>query len=204
MSEKDGTIELTYDLQPLITKVRTVVKLFRHSPTKNDQTLQKYTEDEFSKALPLILDSKTRWSCLHTMLERFMKLRNCIRKPLIDLESKIEITDKEFDKVSSVVACLAPAKLAVDALCRNDATLLSADTTLLFMVNNLGDTDLVVKLKAVLVLQINEQRTTFSSLLYYLHKVHKRYENLDPALSFEQLSKSTIVNAIVRLNKRLN
>ena len=37
-----------------------------------------------------------------------------------------------------------------------------------------------------------------------MHKGHQQYENLDPALSFEHLSKSTIVNVIFRLNKRLN
>ena len=90
-----------------------------------------------------------------------MKLKNCIRKSLVDLESKIEITDKECDTILSNVACLAPVKLAVETLCRNDATLLLADTTLLFMVNNLGDTDLAVNLKVVLVRRINERRTTF-------------------------------------------
>ena len=95
-------------------------------------------------------------------------------------------------------------KLAVEALCRNDATLLSADTTLMFMVNNLGDTELAIKLKAALVRRINERRTSFSSLLHYLHNGHQRYENLDPALDFEHLSKLAIVNAIVRLNERLN
>jgi hypothetical protein len=43
MSEKDEIIELTEDLQPLIAKVRTVVKWFRRSPTKNDKTLEKKT-----------------------------------------------------------------------------------------------------------------------------------------------------------------
>jgi hypothetical protein len=71
---------------------------------------------------------------------------------------------------------------------------LSADTTLFT-----GDTELAVKLKAALV-----RRTPFSSLLHYRHNGHQRYENLDPALSFEHLSKSAIVNAIVRLNERLN
>ena len=79
---------------------------------------------------------------------------------------------------------------------------MSVDTTLFFLVNNLRDTDLAVKLKAVF--RINERRTTFSNLLHYLHKAHQRHENLDPVLSFEHLGKSTIVNAIVRMNKQLN
>jgi hypothetical protein len=60
MTEQDDTIEVTDYLQPLIAKVRTVVKLFRCSSTKNDQTLEKYTVDEFGEAFSLILDSKTR------------------------------------------------------------------------------------------------------------------------------------------------
>lgn len=50
-----------------------------------------------------MLDTKTRWSSLHAMLERFLKLKNCTRKSLIDLQSKIVITDEEFDTISSVV-----------------------------------------------------------------------------------------------------
>ena len=46
--------------------------------------------------------------------------------------------------------------------------------------------------------------TPFTNLLHYLHKGHQRYENLDPALSFEHYNKSAIENAIVQLNKRLN
>ena len=125
MSESDDAIELTDELQPLIAKMRTVVKLLRPSPTKNDLTLQKYTADEFSNGLPLILDLKTCWSSLLTMLEHcVMILKNFIRQSLIDLESKIEITDKKFQKISSVMVCLATVKLAVEALCQNDATLI--------------------------------------------------------------------------------
>jgi hypothetical protein len=55
-----------------------------------------------------------------------------------------------------------------------------------------------------MVSRINERWTPFSSLLHYLHKCHQRYENLDPALSFEHHSKSAIVNAIVQLNEWVN
>ena len=77
----------------LIAKVCTIVILLCCSLTKKDLTLQKYTADKFGKPLPLMLYSKTCWGSLHTMLEHFMELRNCIRKSLIDLEPKIEITD---------------------------------------------------------------------------------------------------------------
>jgi hypothetical protein len=41
-------------------------------------------------------------------------------------------------------------------------------------------------------------------MLHYLHNGHQPYENLDPVLSFEHFSEFAIVNAIVRLNERLN
>ena len=65
---------------PLIQKVRKVVKIFRSSPTKNDKVLQKYVKEEFWKELSLVLDSKTRWNSLVSMIERFFKLKNCIKK----------------------------------------------------------------------------------------------------------------------------
>lgn len=93
----------------------------------------------------------------------------------------------------------------MEALCREDAYLLSADTTISFMINNIiGSTNIAVKLKAALVRRINERRTSLSSLLHYLHKGHQRYQNLDGALSFEHISKTVIINAIVRLNERLS
>ena len=70
--------------------------------------------------------------------------------------------DLEFDTISSVVACLEPVKLAVEALCRNYATHLSADTAIVFMINNLVASDLTVRLKASLVTRINERLTMFS------------------------------------------
>ena len=42
----------------------------------------------------------------NTIRETVMKLKNSTCKPLIDLESKTEITDTEFDSISSGVACL--------------------------------------------------------------------------------------------------
>ena len=68
------------------------------------------------------------------MLERFLKLENCIRKALIDLEFKTVITDREFDTISSIVTCLEPVKLSVGALSQPGAYLLSADTITSFRI----------------------------------------------------------------------
>jgi hypothetical protein len=46
--------------------------------------------------------------------------------------------------IHNLVTTFEPVKLAVEALCRRDATLLSADTTISFMINNLGNTATVI------------------------------------------------------------
>jgi hypothetical protein len=63
--------------------------------------------------------------------------------------------------IHHLVTTLEPIKLAVEALCRRDATLLSADTTISFMINN----DLAVQLKEPLSRRMNQRRTKVSSLL---------------------------------------
>jgi hypothetical protein len=71
------------------------------------------------------------------MLERFDKVKNCILKSLIYLGSSISFDKEELNMIHNLVTLLEPVKLAVEELCCCDATLLSADTTISFMINNL-------------------------------------------------------------------
>lgn len=98
--------------------------MLKNSPTRND-ALQKHVHDDFGKELPLLLDIKTRWSSLDTMLERFYLLRNTVRKAVIDLklQTTVAVTDEEFAQIRKVVQVLQVVKLTVEALCRRDATL---------------------------------------------------------------------------------
>ena len=55
----------------VINKVRIIARLFRKSPAKN-YVLQGYVKEiRNGKELKLILDCKTRWSSILTMIERF-------------------------------------------------------------------------------------------------------------------------------------
>lgn len=89
--------------------------MFRRSPTKND-ILQKHVREEFKKELRLILDTKTRWSSMLAMLERFVELKNCIRKSLIDLNSDVTFPESEISLVANIISALQPVKVAVEAL----------------------------------------------------------------------------------------
>jgi polysaccharide deacetylase 2 family uncharacterized protein YibQ len=67
--------------------------MFRMSPTKNDDILQKYIQEEFGKELALILDVRTRWNSLLEMLEKFYQVIITIRKILIDLKLTQKVTN---------------------------------------------------------------------------------------------------------------
>jgi hypothetical protein len=60
---------------------------------------------------------------------------------LIDLGSSNSFDEEELNMIHILVITLEPVKFAVEALCRRDATLLSAGPTISFMINNLGNSD---------------------------------------------------------------
>jgi hypothetical protein len=66
---------------------------------------------------------------------------------LIDLGSSISFDKDELNMIYHLVTTLEPVKLDVEAFCRREATLLSSDTTISFMINNLGNSDLTVQLQ---------------------------------------------------------
>jgi len=49
---------------------------------------------------------------------------------LIDLKSPITFEENDFNIISDIVDMLTPVKLAVEALCRQDANLCTADAVL--------------------------------------------------------------------------
>ncbi|GBL99863.1 hypothetical protein AVEN_162855-1 [Araneus ventricosus] len=154
----------------LLQKVRKIVKLFKRSLTKYDIYLQKYVKEDAGKELRLILDCPTHWNSLLAMIERFHKLKVCIDKTLIDKGSDTKFSDLEWSKTKDLIESLQPFKLAVDALCRRDSTLLTAETTLKFILEKLltQDTMLSVELSEALRVRIKERRTVVIGLLIYL------------------------------------
>ena len=126
--------ELSDSYQDVVNKVRKIVKIFRHSPTKNDDVLQKYVRAETGHELSLSLDCKTRWSSLWEMLSRFVTLKNCILKAMIDIKCSVQLSDAEIETIQEIVSALEPIKLAVEALCRRDINLVSADAVVKFAV----------------------------------------------------------------------
>lgn len=163
---------LTDEYKKIMKKVRSVVKIFKNSPTKNDATLQKYVQAEFGKELQLLLDCKTRWSSLSIMLERFLKLKSCVQKALIDVKSAITFSDIEMLCLENLHTCLDMIKTTVEVLCRRDATILTADTAFKFLIKSLDSQDTISakQLANSLKTRIKERRLyTVVGALQYLH-----------------------------------
>lgn len=164
-------VEFTHhELGPLVKKVRSVVKIFKNSPVKNDLYLQPYIRQSFGKEIALQLDCKTRWSSMCDMLASFYKLRMCIKKALIDMHNDVSFSEAEFDVMNSAINALSVVKLAVEAVCRRDANLITADAAIQFMLEQLGKSGGIGRaLRMKLERRHGERRTEMSTVLQYLH-----------------------------------
>jgi hypothetical protein len=104
-----------------------------------------------------MIDVKIQWNNLHFKLKRFDKSKNCILKSLIDLGSSISFDEEELNMIDNLVKTLESVKLAVQALCCRDATLLSADTMIFFCDQLFGISNLAVWLKKSFLRRINQR-----------------------------------------------
>ena len=95
--------------------------------SRENEVLQKYVLLKQNKELSFVLDCKTRWSSIYEMVERFVCLKKCISKALLNLSIEHGISTTEFLFLNDLKCTLEPIKLAVEALCRKDPTLLTAE-----------------------------------------------------------------------------
>ncbi|CAK1592214.1 unnamed protein product [Parnassius mnemosyne] len=112
--------ELNNYYKSVISKVRAVVKIFKNSPVKNDMFLQKHVKQDTGKELQLLADCKTRSGSISTMVDRFNRLRSCVSKALIDMNSDIKFTQSEFHTLDNFQKSLNIIKVTVEALCRQN------------------------------------------------------------------------------------
>ena len=119
-------VELQQFVAEVIGKVRTVVKMFRNRPLK-DEILQKRIQVQLNTELKLILDSKTKWNSLLEMIKLFVRAEKCIRMALVEIGTSTTITNAEMKILHDLIDFLEPVKHAADGLCRRNATLLTAE-----------------------------------------------------------------------------
>ena len=89
----------------------------------------------------------------------------------MDLRIASYLSDADFTVISEIVSCLQPLKFALNALCRYDTNLISAQSALQFCIVQLDkqSSELSKTLADVLVTRIRERYGTHSAILQYLH-----------------------------------
>ena len=94
--------------------------MFRKSPKKND-ILQSYVREiRNGKELKLILDCKTRWNNLLSMIERFLDMKKPLSKALIDISCNINIDEYEWEILEDIQKSLKPIEIPVTSLCNRE------------------------------------------------------------------------------------
>ncbi|CAH2208826.1 jg14831, partial [Pararge aegeria aegeria] len=126
ISNEEPKPQIIDDINYVMTETRSIIRFFRKSPLKSI-TLQKHVVAEFGVELVLLLDVRTRWNSMLTMIERILKLKNAIKKALIDLDSSQKWNEDNITVLQKLQMILTPTKLAVEALSRQDANLLTAE-----------------------------------------------------------------------------
>lgn len=171
--EEEEGAEVNSSYFQLVQKVRSVVCLFRNSPLKNE--LQKYAKNEFSKELKLTLDCKTRWNSLCGMLVRFIEMKGCILKAMIDLNIRLKLEDSDIRMIEEMANALKPLQTTVETLCRRDMSLFKTDAALTVLLDHLA-----------------EQETSISNLLYFglIDELKKKHTFLSDALGYLQTCKT--------------
>ncbi|GBP86798.1 Retrovirus-related Pol polyprotein from transposon 297 [Eumeta japonica] len=124
-------------------------------------------------------------------------------------------TKKKRDSqlINEIIKVLAPVKLSVEALCRSDANLCTADATLKFLFQQLCDNDSIFasKLKIHLLNRMKDRRRNeLSGVLNYLQNPHTEKtesDNLDTDYDVKELfsspSKMAIKKQIISLTEKM-
>ena len=120
------------------------------------------TQNQNSKSKSFFLtflDCKTRWNSLLDMLERFLKVKDCIQKSSIDVKSALTFFEEEFCQVFIILDGLQPGKIAVESLCERNSNLVTASATMQFLLNKIDGqkTDLRERLKILFETRIQKQ-----------------------------------------------
>lgn len=189
--------------EDVIKKVRNTVRTINKSQVKLD-ILKKHTKDEFGKEITPILDCKTRWSSLANMIKRFLELKSCIQKTMIDIGKTSNFSNHDFNILEEVSAVLEILKVTLESFCRRDANLLTADTALKFCLKKLDSREDVTSFQLANALRkrIKQYRLPEASLLQYLHNSDQYFRDTADRDTFERPVDTAAL--LAKLYKRLN
>lgn len=196
-SEVDVTNEFSLgSLNSIIQKVRCIVKLIRRSPVKND-LLQRFAKEDLGKELCLVLDVKTRWNSLIAMLERFLEMKEPLRKALTCLGLDIPLTNDDFQKLHEISTALKPLELVGKTLSGQSCTLVMAETAVNFAIKELQSQNSA--LGSQLELSLKKRMKERQSLLASAAICLSNGGNMD-SVSEINMMKTTLIKLAQRLN----
>ena len=127
--------------------------------------------------LSLKRDCKIKWSSLLDSIQRGIDVRPVLQKFLEFHE--LRMNDSEWEMMEEIAQLLRPCKVTVEALCREDADLLTAEVALkkLFKTLRSFETVLADELCDALVVEIKKRwLTNEAGLLKYLNNPDKLTE----------------------------
>ncbi|CAG5052626.1 unnamed protein product [Parnassius apollo] len=104
--------------------------------------------------------------------------KTCIDNTLIDLNSAIKFSQEEFELLHSIQKSPKIVKMTVKALCRRDATLLTAVADLKYILRKLNNqkTSLFKSLAEALRKRILERPQPMTAILQYLHNPEEYFK----------------------------
>ena len=194
---------LAASIGPVVKKVRVIIKKFRCSPVKND-SLQEEVKKKYGKEISVILDCKTRWCSLHSMVERFIKLEEPLNKVLDDLGlEKLKLSSGEIQLLRDIVAALEPFKVATEFLCKRKCNLVEAEDIIQFTAAKLRTIDSELSRNLLLSLEtryLNRRNSNLVSLAKFFENPDRLSDTAD---TYKMPSKTTITKNAKALQQRI-
>ena len=86
---------------------------------------------------------------------------------MIDVKYPVQLSDADFENVKEIVSALESVKLTVEALCRRDINLVTADAAVKFAVVSWKKqhSELVKTLAVAVLLRISQRRNEIADVL---------------------------------------
>ena len=155
----------------VVRKVRKIAVFFHRSPLRNDE-LHKICKEESKGKLNLVVDVKTRWNSLLSMLRRFHEMKGTIAKALVQL-SAIDMypSASDLELISQMIEALEVIETGSLALGRQDCDLRKADRIYDFTLSSLlrQESSIGQELYQAVFERIMERRVdVLSSLMSFL------------------------------------
>lgn len=151
-------VEDEVDYHEILKNARKLVKFIKLSTVRN-HIFQSKNMNYYGREIELHLDVKTRWNSIPSMLKPLIATEQSIRETLNEFKAQEMIENINFGDLRTLLDAMEPIKIAVENLSKENATLLSADTIIKFMMDKLENlqSEIAGKLFQNLKLRIDER-----------------------------------------------